>query len=72
MRLCDHAVQVPAVLRVLLRASDQVHRQSVGHYGYDTETGMLLVLTAQKTVDSSCSSWLVLHKLSCNDRCRGG
>ena len=32
----------------------------------------MLVQTAQKTVDSSCSSWLVLHQLLCNDRSRGG
>ena len=31
----------------------------------------LLVQTVQKTVDFSCSSWLVLHQLLCNDRCRG-
>ena len=38
-RPCGHAAQVPAVLRVRLPgASDSVHRESVGHSSYATET----------------------------------
>ena len=46
------------------------------HYKFQLDITVVvqrhLVLTVQKTVDSLCSSWLVLHKLLCNDRCRGG
>ena len=39
LRSCDYALQVPAVLRVR-HPSDSIHRQSVGHSCYATETGI--------------------------------
>ena len=50
-RPCEHARQVPAVLRVP-GPSDSVPRLSVGHSSYGTETGISVVFLHR------CSSWI--------------
>ena len=66
-RLREHAAQVPAVHADRQgSASDSVHRQSVGHPCYATETGSHSANCAE---DARFHSAVLTRPLLCNDRC---
>ena len=70
MSPCDHAAQVPAVLRrVLQGASASVHRQSGGYFSCLTDTGFT-VQTVPKTGDYMVQFWEGRRHARCcaNDR----
>ena len=73
LRPCEHAVQVPASVQMTVVVPRLQFIDRVGHCRYATETGFLLVQTAQKTVVIRLCSSLArsfFPKL-CNDRCHG-